>query len=74
MAYIMVKVAPLGKTVVEVSIPEGSNIKAALEAAASRTTTTGYTDLRLNSAPASFGDLVKHGDIITLVPAIRGGI
>lgn len=74
MAYITVKVAPLGKVVAEVTIPEGSNVKAALEAAASRTTVTGYTDLRLNSVPASFEDLVKNGDIITLVPAIRGGI
>lgn len=69
---IMVKVAPLGKTVTEVLIPAGSNVKAAL--VASGNTAGGFEDLRKNGKPTSQSDGVTAGDIITIVPAIRGGI
>jgi sulfur carrier protein ThiS len=73
--YIMVKIAPLGKSVVEVTVEEGTTIRNAISAATTsgRTTVTGYEDLRRNSMPAKLDDIVKNGDIITLVPAIKGG-
>jgi hypothetical protein len=69
--YIMVKVAPLGKSVSEVTVPVGSTVGDVLKAANVNPTAT--QDLRLNSQPARTADVVKNGDIITLVPAIRGG-
>jgi sulfur carrier protein ThiS len=68
---IMVKVAPLGKTVTEVMIPFGSNVKAALVASGSAA--SGFEDLRKNGKPTSQNDSLEAGDIITIVPAIRGG-
>lgn len=71
--YILVKIAPLGRPTSEVSVPVGSTISAALGAAASRTSVTGYTDLQRNGSPANLNDIVQNGDIIVLVPAIKGG-
>ena len=73
--FIMVKIAPLGKSVTEVTVEEGTSIRNAIAAAAAtgRTTVTGYEDLRRNGLPAKLDDAVKNGDIITLVPAIKGG-
>jgi len=69
---ILVKVAPLGKPVVEVMVPENSTVGDALRMAAINT--SGFEDIRKNSKPVNAGDTVLRGDIITLVPAIRGGI
>jgi sulfur carrier protein ThiS len=69
---IMVKIAPLGKTVTEVLIPTGSTVKAAL--IASGNTAGSFEDLRKNGKPTSQSDIVSAGEVITIVPAIRGGI
>lgn len=73
--FVLVKIAPLGKSVTEVTVEEGTSIRNAIAAAAAsgRTTVTGYEDLRRNGLPAKLDDAVKNGDIITLVPAIKGG-
>lgn len=70
---IMVKIVPLGKSVTEVMIPVGSTIEFALSKVESINTRS-YTDLCRNGAPASVRDIVKNGDVITLVPPIRGGM
>jgi sulfur carrier protein ThiS len=69
--YIMVKVASLGKSVLEVTIPVGSTVDAALKAAGVNPSAT--QDLRRNNEVLRLSDVVKNGDILTLVPAIRGG-
>jgi hypothetical protein len=67
---IQVKIAPLGRFVVAVTIPQGSTVHDALYTAA----VTGvlplyvYDDLRKNGRPASPSDIVFPRDIITLVP------
>lgn len=72
---ILVKVAPLTKAVTEVMIPAGSTVEVALEhAARNGAKVDGYDDLRKNGKPASKYDVVNNGDIITLIPSIRGGI
>ena len=71
---IMVKVAPLGKPVTEVTIPTGSTVRQALDAAKSNIDVSKYEDLRKNGKTASMSDVVNHNDIITLVPAIKGGM
>jgi len=66
----MVKVAKLGDRVQEFYLDEGSTIGKALEMAGY--TTEGF-DLRVNGASADPDDELDDGDIITLVPAIKGG-
>jgi hypothetical protein len=71
---ILVKIAPLGRAVTEVMIPEGSTVSKALEEAQRvGVTISGYDDLRKNGKPVNSGDGVLAGDIITLIPQIRGG-
>lgn len=69
---ILVKVAPIGKPVVEVMLPMNSTVRDAI--ASSKVSADGYNDLRKNGKVATMSDLVNNNDIITLVPAIRGGI
>lgn len=72
---ILVKVAPLGRPVTEIMIPFGSSVSEALAAATATgsVNVSGYDDLRKNGKSVSSGDTVLNGDIITLIPAIRGG-
>jgi hypothetical protein len=70
---ILVKVAPLGRCVCEVSVPSGSVVSTVLEAASKRTNVAGYEDLRRNGNTTNLPEPVQGGDIITLVPQIRGG-
>lgn len=71
---ILVKVAPIGRAVTEVMIPLNSTVDAALTAARNAgVRVDGYDDLRKNGKPANSRDLVNDKDIITLIPAIRGG-
>lgn len=70
---IFVKVAPLGRCVCEVSIPAGSTVSTALEVAKRRNSISDYERLRKNNVDAALTDLVQDGDLITLVPQIRGG-
>lgn len=70
---ILVKIAPLGRTVTEVMIPAGSTVGTAISAASSSVNLNGYDDLRKNGKPTNTNEPVVPGDIITLIPAIRGG-
>jgi sulfur carrier protein ThiS len=63
-----VKVAKLGAAVKEVFLAEGSDVKDALEAAGMDA--AGF-QTRVNGA--AFDGVLKNGDTITLVPAIKGG-
>ncbi len=67
-AEIMVKVAKLGGVVKEVMLTEGSSVEAALTAAGIDRT---GCDLRVNGR-SEYGSL-RNGDMITLVPAFKGG-
>jgi sulfur carrier protein ThiS len=66
----MVKVAKLGERVQEYYLEDGSSVGNALDMAGY--STTGF-DLRVNGSPATVYDDLDDGDIITLVPAIKGG-
>ncbi len=65
-----VKVAQLGKTVKEVSLDTDATVATALEAAELRS--AGF-EVRLNGAPCAGTEKTRSGDIITLVPQIKGG-
>lgn len=67
---ILVKVAQLGKKVEEVALEDGANVGAALAAAGFRA--DGF-ELRLNGATATAATAIRPGDVVTLVPQIKGG-
>ena len=71
---ILVKIAPLGREVKEIMVPAGSTVSMVLQtAAAAGINVGGHEDLRKNGKIILPTDIVMAGDIITLVPAIRGG-
>ena len=67
---ITVKVARLGNTVQEVALNEGSSVQDALTAA---DLAVDGEDIRINSSNSNLTDVVRNGDIITLVPKVKGG-
>ena len=67
---ITVKVARLGNAVVEVALGVGSSVQDALDAAELY---LDGEDVRINSRSASLTDEVANGDIVTLVPKVKGG-
>lgn len=67
---ITVKVARLGSAVVEVALAEGASVQDALTAAGLH---IDNEELRINSSSAREGDEVEDGDIVTLVPKVKGG-
>ena len=67
---ITVKVARLGTTVQEVALNDGASVQDALIAAG---LTVDGEDIRVNSSNAGLNDEVEDGDIITLVPKVKGG-
>ena len=68
---ITVKIARLGTAVLEVALEEGANVQAALNAASLEV--GGSEELRINENSASVNDEVDNGDIVTLVPKVKGG-
>lgn len=66
----LVKVAKLGGAVKEVALENGATIRTALAAAG--VSADGF-EVRLNGAPAGLDTPVRSGDIVTLVPQIKGG-
>jgi sulfur carrier protein ThiS len=66
----LIKVAKLGSAVKEVALDTGSNIGAALAAAE---VDAGGFEVRLNGNPATTTTPVRSGDIVTLIPQIKGG-
>lgn len=67
---ITVKVARLGNTVQEVALNEGASVQDALTAA---DLAVDGEDVRVNSSNASLSDELSNGDIVTLVPKVKGG-
>jgi hypothetical protein len=69
---IMVKIAPLGQVVREVTLPANATVADALRAAG--IDPKKFDDLRHNGGKlAGLGDMCVPNDIITLIPNIRGG-
>jgi len=67
---ITVKVARLGNTVQEVALNDGASVQDAITAA---DLAVDGEDVRVNSSNAGLSDEVRNGDIITLVPKVKGG-
>ena len=67
---ITIKVARLGTTVQEVALNDGASVQDALTAAG---LTVDGEDVRVNSSNAGLNDEVEDGDIVTLVPKVKGG-
>lgn len=68
---ITVKVARLGTAVVEVALAEGATVQDAINAAG--LSVDGNEELRINSETVRTTDEVEDGDIVTLVPKVKGG-
>jgi sulfur carrier protein ThiS len=66
----LVKVAKVGAKVEEVALDSGANVGDALRAAG--VAPEGF-ELRLNGTPSPATAPVRGGDVITLVPQIKGG-
>lgn len=67
---ITVKVARLGSSVEEVALENGSTVEQALEAAG---LVVENEEIRVNSSNASSTSTLSNGDIVTLVPKVKGG-
>jgi putative ubiquitin-RnfH superfamily antitoxin RatB of RatAB toxin-antitoxin module len=68
---ITVKVARLGTAVVEVALADDATVQDALTAAG--LAIDGNEELRINSESVRTSDEVEDGDIVTLVPKVKGG-
>lgn len=66
-----IKVAKLGTSVKEVALEGGSRVSDALNAAEVRA--DGF-ELRVNGNPVTGDAVLRTGDIVTLVPQIKGGL
>lgn len=66
-----VKVAKLGSAVKEVALDSGATVADALNAA---DVDIEGAEIRVNGNPATEASAIKGGDIITLVPKIKGGV
>jgi putative ubiquitin-RnfH superfamily antitoxin RatB of RatAB toxin-antitoxin module len=66
----LVKVARLGTAVNELALNEGARVSDALLAA---DLTAENEDIRVNNASASNTQVLRDGDIVTLVPKVKGG-
>lgn len=71
MNTITVKVARLGTAVQEVALGEGATVQQALTAAGLEL--SGTEEMRINESGAAMNDEVEDGDIVTLVPKVKGG-
>jgi putative ubiquitin-RnfH superfamily antitoxin RatB of RatAB toxin-antitoxin module len=67
---ITVKVARLGNAVQEVALSSGATVQNALDAA---DLMVENEEIRVNSSTAGVNDEVRNGDIVTLVPKVKGG-
>ena len=67
---ITVKIAKLGSRVVEVALTEGASATEALQIA--ELDPQGF-ELRVNGTMITVPVVLNDGDVITLVPAIKGG-
>jgi len=66
----LVKVARLGTAVQELALTDGASVQMALEAADLE---VDNEDIRVNNSTVSTSTILKEGDIVTLVPKVKGG-
>ena len=66
----LVKIARLGTAVQEIALTDGSKVSDALVAA---DLTVEAEDIRVNNSSASQDTVLRDGDIVTLVPKVKGG-
>ena len=66
----LIKVARLGTAVQEVALTDGQSVEDALVAA---DLSVDNEDIRVNSTNASESTILRNGDIVTLVPKVKGG-
>ena len=65
-----IKIAKLGTAVKEFFVSNGTTVDTAL--ALAEFDATGQ-DIRVNGVPADLDQTLEDGDIVTLIPAIKGG-
>ena len=70
MSSILIKVARLGTQVQELALNTGATVASALESA---DLTIESEDVRVNNNAASESTVLNDGDIVTLVPKVKGG-
>lgn len=66
----LIKVARLGTAVQEVALVDGQSVNDALIAA---DLAVENEDIRINNTTASVTSVLRDGDIVTLVPKVKGG-
>jgi molybdopterin converting factor small subunit len=66
----LVKVARLGTAVQEIALVDGQKVSDALVAA---DLAVENEDIRVNNSSATESNVLKDGDIVTLVPKVKGG-
>ena len=66
----LVKVARLGTAVQEIALTEGQTVGQALQAA---DLAVENEEIRVNNTDASETTVLRNGDIVTLVPKVKGG-
>lgn len=66
----LIKVARLGTAVQEIALTENQTVGDALLAA---DLTVENEDIRVNNTSASTSTVLRNGDIVTLVPKVKGG-
>jgi sulfur carrier protein ThiS len=65
-----VRIVQLGRGVYPYAAEPGATVAAGLEAAG---ITPGTLDVRVNGRPASLDQALSDGDLVTIVPMIKGG-
>jgi len=68
---VKVKVLCLGRSAKEIELPEGSNVEQAIVAAGFPKDSS-YTR-HINGHPSFDSDTLQNGDVLTLVPQVKGG-
>jgi sulfur carrier protein ThiS len=67
-----VRILQLGRRVIDHTTPPGTALDAALAQAGFDPSTAGV-DVRVNGARAAANQVLHDGDVVTLVPRIKGG-
>jgi sulfur carrier protein ThiS len=67
---INVRIVQLGRGVFKYSAEDGATIAEGLEAAG---ISVEHMDVRVRGKPAKVEDLLRDGDLVTVIPLIKGG-
>lgn len=65
-----VRVIVLGQSVQHINCPAGASLEAVLDGAA---VATAGKDVRVNGHPADPETTLASGDVVTIIPRVRGG-